>query len=50
MIGFVLEDADLVGIRDEGGLAKLPEVEREGFRALWADVDRLLAKAKAGAP
>ncbi len=27
------EDADLAGIRDEGALAKLPEGEREGFRA-----------------
>jgi eukaryotic-like serine/threonine-protein kinase len=44
------EDLDLAGIRDEGALAKLPEQEREGFRALWADVDRLLAKARAGAP
>ncbi len=44
------EDADLAGIRDEGALAKLPEGEREGFRALWAEVDRLLAKARAGAP
>jgi eukaryotic-like serine/threonine-protein kinase len=44
------EDADLAGIRDEAALAKLPETEREAFRALWADVDRLLAKARAGAP
>jgi eukaryotic-like serine/threonine-protein kinase len=44
------EDADLAGIRDEGGLAKLPDGEREGFRALWVEVDRLLAKARAGAP
>jgi eukaryotic-like serine/threonine-protein kinase len=44
------EDADLAGIRDEGAWAKLPEQEREGFRTLWADLDRLLAKARAGAP
>jgi serine/threonine protein kinase/tetratricopeptide (TPR) repeat protein len=44
------KDADLAGIRDEGALAKLPDQEREGFRTLWADVDRLLAKARAGAP
>jgi eukaryotic-like serine/threonine-protein kinase len=44
------EDADLAGIRDEASLAKLPELEREGFRVLWAEVDRLLAKARAGAP
>jgi serine/threonine protein kinase/Tfp pilus assembly protein PilF len=40
------EDADLAGIRDEEPLAKLPEAEREAFRTLWADVDRLLAKAR----
>jgi eukaryotic-like serine/threonine-protein kinase len=40
------EDADLAGIRDEEPLAKLADGEREGFRALWADVDRLLAKAR----
>src|SRR5206468_6720281 len=42
------QDIDLTGIRDEAALAKLSEEEREGFRALWADVDRLLAKARAG--
>jgi eukaryotic-like serine/threonine-protein kinase len=41
---------DLTGIRDETALAKFPEAEREGFRALWAEVDQLLAKAKAGTP
>jgi serine/threonine protein kinase/Tfp pilus assembly protein PilF len=40
------EDADLAGIRDEQALARLPEAEREAFRTLWADVDRLLAKAR----
>ena len=44
------KNSDLAGIRDEGALAKLPEGEREGFRALWAEVDRVLAKARAGAP
>ncbi len=44
------EDADLAGIRDAEALAKLPEGEREGFRTLWAEVDRLLAKARAGSP
>ena len=43
-------DADLAGIRDEAALAKLTDGEQEGFRALWADVDQLLAKARAGAP
>ncbi len=44
------EDADLAGLRDEAALAKLPEGEREGFRALWVEVDRLLARARAGLP
>jgi serine/threonine protein kinase/tetratricopeptide (TPR) repeat protein len=39
------EDTDLAGIRDEAGLAKLPEGEREGFRTLWADVEVLRKKA-----
>jgi serine/threonine protein kinase/Tfp pilus assembly protein PilF len=38
-------DADLLGIRDEKELAKLPEAERGAFQQLWLDVDRLLARA-----
>jgi hypothetical protein len=38
-------DVDLVGIRDDAGLAKLPEAERAAFRKLWSDVDTLLKKA-----
>jgi eukaryotic-like serine/threonine-protein kinase len=41
-------DADLAGIRDEKELAKLPEAECAAFRQLWADVDRLLARASGG--
>ncbi len=41
-------DGDLAGIRDEAGLAMLPEGEREAFRALWADVDALRVKAGGG--
>ena len=37
------EDTDLVGIRDEKELAKLPEEERAALKALWNDVDQLLA-------
>src|SRR5262249_37388567 len=33
------KDPDLAGIRDDEGLAKLPEAERVAFRELWADVD-----------
>jgi tRNA A-37 threonylcarbamoyl transferase component Bud32/tetratricopeptide (TPR) repeat protein len=44
-------DRDLAGIRDEASLAKLPEAEREAFRALWADVEALRKKAAgAGSP
>ncbi len=39
------DDTDLAGIRDEKGLAKLPEEERAAFKQLWTDVDRLLARA-----
>jgi serine/threonine protein kinase/tetratricopeptide (TPR) repeat protein len=42
------EDTDLAGIRDEAALAKLPEGEREAFRALWADVEALRVKAGEG--
>jgi hypothetical protein len=38
-------DTDLVGIRDEEELAKLPIEEREGFKTLSEDYDRLLTKA-----
>ncbi len=38
------QDADLAGIRDEKELAKLPEVERKEWQALWRDVEGLLAK------
>jgi tetratricopeptide (TPR) repeat protein len=43
------EDPDLVSIRDPASLAKLPEPERMACQALWAEVDALLAKARAGA-
>jgi hypothetical protein len=39
------QDADLAGIRDEASPAKLPEGEREAFRALWDDVEALRKKA-----
>ena len=34
-------------MRDEMALAKLPEGERAEWRALWADVERTLEKARA---
>jgi tetratricopeptide (TPR) repeat protein len=43
------EDPDLVSIRDPASLSKLPEPERKACQALWAEVDALLAKVRAGA-
>jgi tetratricopeptide (TPR) repeat protein len=40
-------DTDLAGIRDETALDSLPEDEQKACRALWAEVDALLAKARA---
>ena len=40
-------DTDLTIVRDIEALAKLPEAERKGWQALWADVDALLKKAEA---
>ena len=43
-------DPDLASVRDPDGLAKLPEPERTEWRALWADFDSLLAKARSPQP
>ncbi|MBW1883416.1 MAG: tetratricopeptide repeat protein, partial [Deltaproteobacteria bacterium] len=40
-----LGDPDLASIRGEAELAKLPEAEREEWRAFWRDVAALLAEA-----
>jgi eukaryotic-like serine/threonine-protein kinase len=40
------EDSDLAGIRESKALETLPEAEREGFRALWAEVQTLRKKAE----
>jgi hypothetical protein len=37
---------DLAGLRDETALAKLPEDEQRACRALWAEVEALLKKAR----
>jgi len=37
---------NLVGVREAAALAKLPEIEREGWKSLWAKVDALLLKAR----
>jgi hypothetical protein len=41
-------DTDLAGIRDETALKSLPDEDQRDCRALWAGVDELLAKARAG--
>ncbi len=45
-LGHWRQDPDLSGVRDAAALSKLPEAEREAWRALWADVDTLLKKAQ----
>jgi hypothetical protein len=40
-------DTDLVGIRDEKELAKLPEEVRVALKSLWNDVDQLLTRTVA---
>ncbi len=44
------EERDLVGLREEAELAKLPDAERHACQVLWTDVDMLLKKANASAP
>jgi serine/threonine-protein kinase len=41
-------DPDLAGLRDPEALKRLPEAEQSTCRALWTEVDVLLAKARAG--
>ena len=40
------KNADLVGLRDQEVVAKLPAEERQACRQLWADVEALLEKAQ----
>jgi hypothetical protein len=39
-------DRDLAGVRDLEALKRLPAAEQQACRALWAEVDALLAKAR----
>jgi serine/threonine-protein kinase len=41
-------DPDLAGLRDEAGMAKLPADEQKACRALWSEVNALLARATQG--
>ncbi len=43
-------DPDLAGVRDAAALAKLSEDEQKACRALWAEVDALLKKARDARP
>jgi tetratricopeptide (TPR) repeat protein len=40
------QDTDLASVRDEAGLAQLPDDERKAWKSLWTNVDALLAKAR----
>jgi serine/threonine-protein kinase len=42
------KDTDLAGVRETDALGKLPEAERDAWRALWDEVGKLLDKAKTG--
>jgi tetratricopeptide (TPR) repeat protein/tRNA A-37 threonylcarbamoyl transferase component Bud32 len=44
------EDTDLAGLRDPDAVAKLPPLERDACRQLWADVERALARAAPSGP
>jgi hypothetical protein len=43
-----LIDPALAGVRAPAALARLPEAERAGWQALWADVDALIRGAPTG--
>jgi hypothetical protein len=43
-VGWWKDDPDMAGVRGDA-IARLPETERAAWRALWKDVDALLAKA-----
>ncbi len=42
-----MADGDLAGVRDAAALEKLPADEQKVFRALWSEVDAILAKVNA---
>jgi serine/threonine-protein kinase len=39
-------DPDLAGVRDNGGLAKLPDMERGAWEEFWANVEALRKRAR----
>src|SRR5262249_34026236 len=46
VLGTWRADRGLAGVRDEEGLAKLPQAERAAWGALWAEVDKILKGLK----
>ncbi len=44
------KDSDLSGIRDAMSLSNLTEAERNGFQALWTEVEALLERAQKPKP
>jgi hypothetical protein len=40
------QDRHLASVRGEAALAKLPAADQPGWRQLWADVEKTLAKAR----
>ena len=49
-VAFWKTNPDLALVREADALAKLPDPERTGWTALWAEVDALLAKARGDRP
>jgi hypothetical protein len=45
ILSYWQQDPDLAGVRDNDGLAALPEAERKEWAKLWGDVAALLVKA-----
>jgi len=41
-----LDDKDLAAVRDEAALAKLPQIEREAWQSMWAEMGLRLADLK----
>jgi eukaryotic-like serine/threonine-protein kinase len=41
------QDTDLAAVRDEAALVQLPVDEREAWKLLWANVDAIMARARA---
>jgi hypothetical protein len=49
-LSYWVEDPELAAVRDAEALAKLSEGERKAWEMLWADVARLLERARGAEP